>query len=263
MRATDAFAPSAADAPSLADLARLPAPPRRPVQWRRAWRQVQLLWRGRPEDAVDAAYAIKDALGGQTDERLLRRMLADSTGRELLARRPRLPALLSDHSALARLPDGSFGRAYLAFCRRHRINAATLVESENRMSRDFGRLDPLRQWFSDRLTVLHDLWHVLGGYDATQPGESAMICFSLPQGLGYRPMPVFVVMLLLAGHLSPRRALEAFRRGRRAAFLVAQPYEELLPQPLEAVRRRLGLPPPADDHPGRPPDGMLIPAAAC
>jgi ubiquinone biosynthesis protein COQ4 len=238
----------------------LPAAPARPVQWRRAWRQVRLLWRGHPEDALDAAYAIKDALGGRTDERLLGRMLAHPIGRELVARRPDLPALLSDHDALARLPEGSFGRAYLAFCQRHRINAASLVESENRMSRDFGHLDPLRQWFSDRLTVLHDLWHVLGGYDATHPGESAMICFSLPQGLTYRPMPVFVVMLLLAGHLTPRRALEAFRRGRCAAFLVAQPYEELLGQPLEAVRHRLGLAPPAQDHPGQPTGGMLIPA---
>jgi ubiquinone biosynthesis protein COQ4 len=251
-----------ADPPVVPSLAELPPAPRRPVQWRRAWRQVELLWQGRPEDAVDAAYAIKDALGGMTDERLLRRALADPLGRALLARRPSLPALLSDHAALAQLPEGSFGRAYLAFCRRHGINAAGLVESENRMSRDFGRLDPLRQWFSDRLTVLHDLWHVLGGYDATPPGESALICFTIPQGLTYRPMPVFVVMLLLARQLSPRRAFQAFRRGRRAAWLVVQPYEQLLGEPLEAVRAKLGLPAPEADHPGRTPEGMLIPAPA-
>ena len=113
---------------------------------------------------------------------------------------------------------------------------------------------------SDRLTVLHDLWHVLSGYDAVSPGESAIICFSIPQGLTYRPMPIFVVMLLLARQLSPRRAWEAYRRGRRAAFLVAQPYEELLPRPLDEVRRALRLPPPALDHAGAVPDGMLIPS---
>jgi ubiquinone biosynthesis protein COQ4 len=240
----------------------MPPAPRRPVQWRRAWRQVELLWEGRPENAVDAAYAIKDALGGRTDERLLRRVHEDPGGRDLLARRPELPALLADHAALAAMPPGSLGHAYLGFARRHGLNAAKLVESEHRMSRDFGHLDPLRQWFGDRLTVLHDLWHVLAGYDATTPGESALICFSIPQGLRYRPMPIFVVMMLLARHIAPRDAIEAYRRGRRAAFLPAQDFERLLTEPLDRVRRELGIGAPRRDHAGGVTDGMLIPEPA-
>jgi len=251
---------AAGGAPVGLSLAALPPAPRRPVQWRRAWEQVRILWEGRPERQVDAAYSINDALGGQNDERLLRRLLARPDGRRLLAARPDLPALLGDHAALRALPDGSFGRAYLAFAERHGLDSRKLVESQHRMSRDFGRLDPLRQWLSDRLTVLHDLWHVLAGYDATHAGESALICFSIPQGMLYRPMPLFVVMMLLARHLSPRCAFEAFGRGRRAAFLVAQPFEELLREPLDAVRARLAIAPPARGHAGRVPASMLIPA---
>ena len=254
--------PRAEADPSLPDLSEFPPAPSRPIQWRRAWKQVELLWEGRPENALDAAYAIKDALGGATDERLLRRVLEEPAGRRVVARRLSLPALLADHASLGAMPEGSLGREYLAFALRHGLNAAKLVDSEHRMSRDFGHLDPLRQWFSDRLTVLHDLWHVLAGYDATPPGESAIICFSIPQGMSYRPMPVFVVMLLLARHLTPRRAFEAFCRGRRAAFLSAQPFEELLTLPLDLVRRRLGIGPPRRDHPGRLPEALLIPESA-
>ncbi|MCA9510682.1 MAG: Coq4 family protein [Myxococcota bacterium] len=254
---------SGRDAGAGADaLSSLPPPPPRPVQWRRAWEQVVLLWRNDPKDALDAAYGIKDALGGMTDERLLQRVLRDPVGRAVMAERADLPGLLADHARLAEMPPGSLGRAYLEFARRHGINAAYLIESEHRMSRDFGKLDPVRQWFSDRLTVLHDVWHVLAGYDAVNAGESAIICFSIGQGLTYRPMPVFVVMMLLAGHLTPRRAFEAHRRGRRAALLVAQDYETLLWKPLEDVRRELGLPAPTVDHAGRTPEGMLIPASA-
>ena len=38
-----------------------------------------------------------------------------------------------------------------------------------------------------------------------------------------------------------RRMLRSWCRGRRAAWLLALPYEELLPQPLEDVRRSVGL----------------------
>ena len=256
--AVDATDPLEAPGAALS-LDRLPPAPRRPIQWRRAWRQVQIIWEGRAENQVDAAYAINDALGGLNDERLLRRLLARSDGRRLLAERPLLPELLADHAALRAMPAGSLGRAYLAFAERHGLNARKLVDSQHRMSRDFGRLDPLRQWLSDRLTVLHDLWHVLAGYDATHAGESALICFSIPQGLLYRPMPIFVVMLLLARHLTPRCAFEAFQRGRRAAFLVAQPCEELLLEPLEIVRARLAIVPAEVGHPGRVPASMRIP----
>jgi len=247
---------------AFAALAALPPAPRRPVQWRRTWKQIELIHSADPRYVLDAAYGIKDALGGMTDERLLRRVLRDPVGRALVAERPDLPSLLADHEALARMPEGSLGRAYLHFAKRHGINAAALIESEHRMSRDFGKLDPLRQWFSDRLTVLHDLWHVLAGYDAISPGESALICFSIPQGLTYRPMPIFVVMMLLARHITPRLAFEAFRRGRRAASLVAQPYEQLLWRPLAEVRRELNLFEASVEHAGHAPEGMLIPLSA-
>jgi ubiquinone biosynthesis protein COQ4 len=126
------------------------------------------------------------------------------------------------------------------------------------MSRDYAGLDPVRQYVADRFTVMHDLWHVLVGYDATTAGESALMCFSLPQRVNDRALPIFIAMSVLTGKIRARNALEAFRRGRRARFLSAEPFELLLPLPLDTVRERLGITPPRVGHPRRITPGMLI-----
>jgi ubiquinone biosynthesis protein COQ4 len=234
-------------------------PPRRPIQWRRAAQALWLLHEGRPENAAPASYGVVDALGGQSDARLLRRVLATEEGRRLARERPSLPDVLGDHDRLRSLPDASFGRAYLALAERHGLNALDLIAFQHSASRDYAALDPLRQWFSDRLTVMHDLWHVLVGYDATTAGESAIVCFSIAQGIHYRPMPVYVAMLLAKRLVAPRFAWEAYRRGRRARLLAAQPYEMLLPLPLAAIRERLGLAEPERAH-HHVPQNLLIPA---
>lgn len=174
-------------------------------------------------------------MGGMSDERQLARFLDHQTGRALLERRVSLADALADHDGLRSLPVGSLGREFLAFCERHALNARKRIESQHQMSRDYAALDPVRQWVSDRFTVMHDLWHVLAGYDATHAGESALMCFSLPQRANDRALPIFVVMSLLSGRISRRNALEAIGRGRRAAYLSSQPFEQLLSDPLDAV----------------------------
>ncbi len=231
-------------------------PPRRPVQWRRAWAQVQAI-RNNTADAVDSAYALADSLGGMCDERLFRKFKADPAGRRLLAERPSLPDILADHDSLARLPEGSFGRAYLAQCQRININAAGLIESQHNMSRDFGRLDPARQWFSDRLTVMHDLWHVISGY-ATQPrGEAAIVAFSFGQGITYRAIPIFIILSVLTGTARARELWQAYWRSRRTANLILQPYEDLLALPLSEVRARVMVSEARTAHAPRIPEGLL------
>ena len=93
----------------------LPEPVPRPVQWRRLYRNLAALNRGDPAEVLDAAYSVGDAIGGMSDERQLRRILATQEGRSLLARGGSLTDALADHAALARLPEGSLGRAFLVF----------------------------------------------------------------------------------------------------------------------------------------------------
>ena len=51
------------------------------------------------------------------------------------------------------------------------------------------------------------------------------------------------------GFAFQRFVLQARRRGREAAVLCVQRYEELLPRPLEDVRRELGIRPLGEAHP--------------
>lgn len=241
------------------DLAGFPPPPRRPVQWRRLRRELAILQRGDPREVVDAAYAVGDAIGGMSEERMLARLLESETGRVLARAQPSLPAALDDHAALRALSADSLGRAYVRFCERHGIRAHALVEAQRRMSRDYERLDPLRRWWRDRFTVIHDLSHVLAGYDATDAGESALMCFFLAQRVNDRALPLFIPMSLASRRLDPANALVAIRRGHRAARVCVQHFEALLAEPLASVRRGLGIDEPRLAHARPAHAGMLVP----
>jgi ubiquinone biosynthesis protein COQ4 len=183
-------------------------------------------------------------------------------GGALRAGGARLIAPPAPGAAGPRLAPQSLGGSFLAFSERHGIDVRKLIESEHAMSRDYAQLDPLRRWLSDRLTVLHDLWHVLAGYDATTAGESALMAFSLPQRANDRALPIFITMSVLSGKLGAGEAAVAFRRGKRAVYLVEQCFEDLLPLPLDEVRARLQIDPPHAAHRNAKSEGLLIPESA-
>lgn len=234
----------------------------RPVQWKRLFESLKALNDGDEAKILDAAYSVGDAIGGMSEERQLRRILATAEGQQLWRRGSSLTDALADHESLARLPEGSLGHAFLVFCQRHGLNSRELVEHQHAMSRDYDGLVPVRQWFNDRLVVMHDVWHVLVGYDATNAGESALMCFMLPHRFNDRALPIFITMSLFTGRISWRNAWEAFVRGRRAGLIVAAPFEDLLALPLEAARKRLGITPLEVAHPVVTSEAMLNPAEA-
>jgi ubiquinone biosynthesis protein COQ4 len=109
---------------------------------------------------------------------------------------------------------------------------------------------------------MHDLWHVLTGYRTDGHGEMYLLAFGRAQGMRGRALTLFTGVGALLGGAAVRRAMrEAWRRGRRSACLVVQPWEELLALPLEEVRERLRIDPVAVAHPaGLPtaaPGGIL------
>jgi ubiquinone biosynthesis protein COQ4 len=235
-----------------------PPPPPQPARWRRAFRELRALLDD-PDDtdrAVDLVYA----LGTRAFERTFQRFAASATGRALLAERPSLLAALSDGDALARLPEGSLGRAYLAYLEQNHFEPGGLLAVQARVQERWEReegvppLDELRAWFRDRTILAHDLFHVLTGYGTDEVGEATLLAFSLAQ-LGGRGQ----ALLTFGAALETWRALgwrwivydfRAWRRGRRAAWLVALPWEELLPLRLATVRRLARVADPGEAHPG-------------
>jgi ubiquinone biosynthesis protein COQ4 len=208
-----------------------------------AWRAVRALLRN-PDD-TKRVFDVIDALSGRSGERLFERFRATPSGARILAERRDLLASLRDRERLLALPPGSLGRSYAEFMGREKISAEGLVEA----SQEGGRapdpaLSPERRLVGARMRDQHDLWHVVTGYGRDLVGEAAVLAFTYAQtrnrGIGL----IVAVAYWRGGSAAPwlRPFLrEAFRRGRRAAWLPAADWEALLPRPLEEVRAELGL----------------------
>ena len=237
----------------------IPAPPATytKMRWRRAVRALRELLRD-PDDtakAIDVGFAI----GLRDFERSFQRFAASAAGRALLVERPSLAGALSDRDALARMHPDSLGRAYLEYLDRTGFRATGLVELERaveaRWERDDGlpAPDPLRAWFRERLTLVHDLSHIVTGYGTDDLGEATLLAFSQAQ-LGGRANALLtagatVEVFRMLGLSWLRYELRAWQRGRRAVSLVALPWEELLPLRLVTVRRLARLDAPEEAHP--------------
>ena len=85
--------------------------PRHRPQWRKAFRSLRRLLAAPGQ--TQHAFEVIRALDGDSAERGLQRMLSQPQGRDLFLERPDLAKRLMDREALSRLPEGSFGRAYL------------------------------------------------------------------------------------------------------------------------------------------------------
>ncbi len=230
-----------------------PAPAPRPLDWRRARGLVRALLDD-PE-RTELVFELMDALGGCGDEPLFQEFARSRDGRRLLALRPSLVAALADREALRSLPDGSLGRAYLAFALARGFAADGLQQANDRgLGAVNAGLDPDRRFFYERLTAMHDLWHVLTGYGTDESGEAALLAFSFAQGIAGRGIRV---ILLAAAWRAPwsgalafqRQLVAAWRRGRQSQRLANVPYEELLSRSLASARRSLRIPALRDAHP--------------
>ena len=179
--------------------------------------------------------------------RLHARMGRSAAGRELLRDRPSLLPWLVDREALAAMPDGSLGRAYLAFCHREGIDPGGLVAASTVEHSPVH--DTELRWIDDRLRDSHDLWHVVLGCRTDLIGELSVLTFGVMQTRNRG-----IAALVLTGFLRSFKVPEVGRRlrrllvhallaGRRAMWLPEARWEELLPLSLVEVRQRLGVTP--------------------
>ncbi|HVG22548.1 MAG TPA: hypothetical protein VND45_00205 [Thermoanaerobaculia bacterium] len=95
-----------------------------------------------------------------------------------------------------------------------------------------------------RSVRLHDIHHILTGYETTWAGEAEIGAWELASNCRHH----YVAWVLNSGSviigmlLWPRRVLAAFRRGRRSRNLYAGEYrEELLDREVAELRRELLL----------------------
>ena len=230
------------------------APPRPalPFDWRTTLRILKQL--NADPDRTELVFELFDAAGGDGFERGFQRFAADPAGQRLLREQPNLVDALADRDALAAMPDGSFGRAYLDFARARDFAADGLVAINHETNATDGPdEDPHRRYYGDRVTAMHDLWHVLTDYGTDEAGEGTLLAFSLAQ----IPSRGFLFLVLLSAVVMPvrpllrcqRHLLRAWWRGRRAARLDRVHYEALLPLSVDVVRQQLGIQAAAVAHP--------------
>jgi len=212
---------------------------RRPLQAMRALGRLV-------DDPRDTAqvFVIMRALAGDAIARGQTRFAATPTGAAVLASRRDLLASLTDRGALAGLPEGSLGRAYLDLVQRAGITAEGLVAASEEAATDYATLTPDQALYARRLRDSHDLWHVVTGYGTDPFGEVCVVAFSHPQtgNLGFAAIAVIGALKTAreTGNLGVFAAVwRAWRDGRRAAWFPGQDWEARLAQPLAVVRKEL------------------------
>lgn len=219
-------------------------------QWRRAFRALITLLKD--PQRTEKAFEIFDALEPNRSEHRLRTLLRYAEGRRLYHQHPSLLSALKDRERLRQMPPGSFGHAYARHMDKHGLDAEKLVAFRHESESFEVNTDPGIRWLGDRQTLAHDLSHVLTGYGADDPGEAALLAFSLAQTGGAAnlilTLGATVRMVQMGGISYALEMWRAWRRGRRAVPLDAVPYEQLLGEPLSSVRAALKIGEPEPLH---------------
>ncbi|MEZ5998869.1 MAG: Coq4 family protein [Hyphomonas sp.] len=206
------------------------------------------------KEDTEQVFHIIEALNGRSLLNNLEAFAATGAGRAQLARKAYLPPLLDDHSWIRDLPEGTVGRAYVDFMEREGLTAQGLVDESEKFRSAAKDYDDDLLWFGNRLRDTHDLYHVLSGYGRDALGEACLLAFSYSQNPG---RGVIFIAFMAARQISkslPKEARvmdclwEGRRNGRAASQIIQEDILQLLREPLEDARRRLGI---------RTPEGYL------
>jgi len=226
-----------------------------PVRWRRqrkrdwpaAFQAFQRLMANKED--TSQVFAIMHALDGDACKHDYIRLLSTPDGGRIAYERAELSEKLMDDAWRASFPPGSVGAAYVEYLRANDFSPQGMIDESHKgiAPAELERHHPYA-WFFRRVRDLHDIWHVLTGYDRDALGEMCLVAFSFQEthGLGWALIAGggFLRAHGPAACKARRALLEASRRGKKAAWLPGEDYEQLLCEPLEAARARLGLTPP-------------------
>ena len=161
-------------------------------------------------DDLPQVFTIIESLSGSTLARMARRFERTESGRRLFASRPDIVTLLEDRESLRRLPEGSLGRAYLAFVESEGITPEGIRAAGAQGMTDRAIPAPY-DYLHARLRDTHDLWHAAIGYKGDVLGETALLAFILAQTRN-PGIALIVAIGLLKTLDSPRRAWPHPRR---------------------------------------------------
>jgi ubiquinone biosynthesis protein COQ4 len=173
--------------------------------------------------------------------------LTSERGKELRASEPDLWAILDDHEALRRMPEGSLAQAYCDFMESEGLTAKGLIDEYDRFMSEKPDFHDQFTWYFERIRDTHDLLHVLTGYGRDALGEQCVLAFTY----GQQPAPAHL-FIAYAGAIEIKRQMksaapvmhairEGQRLGKACPRLCEQSMLELLALPLEEAREQLNI----------------------
>jgi len=222
----------------------MPAASKNKKDWRGAFRAMNALL----ADSNDTTqvFRIMAALNQGTAERNYHRLLQTPEGGRIAYARVELVTKLTDKTWLAQFAPGTVGAAYRAFLERTGYSADGLAAVGDEVH-GTEKLEHPYAWFGRRERDIHDVWHVLTGYQPNDPlGELCLVAFSYAQskGLGWGFIAAMGVLKDLRqphGIAVARAVWEGYCHGRDARWLHSEAIETLFAEPLDAARARLNI----------------------
>ncbi len=198
------------------------------------------------EDPDDTAAAIRviAALSGNSTRRGVKRLQRSVRGARILREKQDLYDLLTAHERLKAMAPGTLGRTIVDWFDRENISTQGLVQASEAATQGEERgINEDEQVYLSLVLNLHDVFHVLAGYDRDLRGESAVLAFGVAQSYNHGVAYLVLDALRYEGWNSAGSKLirEGYRRGRRAERLLEQDWEALFERPIDEVRNELGV----------------------
>ena len=146
-----------------------------------------------------------------------------------------------DVAYLRTLPDGTLGKEFELYLTANNLDVNLLRESAF-INAHYERGDDVG-YLAERGFQLHDLFHVLTGFDTTPLGEVRVVSFTVAQTPA--PYPAMIIasrplqMVLYRPELLPAvmdAITEGWALGRKAKLLISVHWEEYWERPLEELR---------------------------
>lgn len=145
-----------------------------------------------------------------------------------------------DLEKLSQYPLGTFGREYAEHMQAHHLQAITVSPEFEDVAR--------RNVFALRYAVTHDIFHVLLGFDTTYAGEIGVLAFAAQQNYSNSLKISLQIAKWLYPLLAPQQTQMIFanvskgeKLGKSADCLLSYRFEEYWQEPIDKLRKQLGL----------------------
>ena len=195
----------------------------------------------RDSTRIDDIHLVADITGRDRFEKLLEAIRARPDGADLLARRPTLGPDDVDLPTLRRLSPDTLGGAFARHLDRHGLELYEGPPSDRYLT------DPDARYLVHRYRQMHDIWHVLLGLGTEGHEEVLVHAFTL----GHLRLPNSALIVLFGSlkhmvlegrwHALTHDLWGGYRRGREAGDLLAVRWETRWADPIDEVRRDVGV----------------------